>query len=159
MGLDITFYENVQWVGKRGEDDDEYYDRGEIFLYPTFTKQADGLDEGLYTESGQSGGFRAGSYGGYSHFREQLCMMVHTVATKVVWSNLEEYRDKPFFSLINFSDCEGFIGPKTSAELASYFVIWDEFAKEALDEYCYEVYSLFKNAFETAADSGVVQFC
>ena len=37
--------------------------------------------------------------------------------------------DIPFVELLNFSDCEGFIGPKTSAKLHADFLEWDEKAK------------------------------
>ena len=37
-----------------------------------------------------------------------------------------ERTDGPFWELINFSDCEGVIGPKTSAKLAGDFAAFQE---------------------------------
>ncbi len=68
-----------------------------------------------------------------------------------------------FRELIHFSDCEGFIGPKTSAKLAADFAAWRDSAAAMaaqIDQgrWHLEKYNEWARAFETAAKGGVVKF-
>ena len=69
--------------------------------------------------------------------------------------------DIPFVELLHFSDCDGFIGPKTSAKLHSDFLEWDENAKnfDSQNSYFYEKYQEWTEAFKVASDGGCVIFC
>ena len=69
--------------------------------------------------------------------------------------------DIPFVELLNFSDCEGFIGPKTSAKLHADFLEWDKKAKnfDSQNSYFYETYKEWTEAFKVASDGGCVIFC
>ena len=81
------------------------------------------------------------------------------VVPKELWTlspDDEAARATPFYELINFSDCEGFIGPKTSAKLAKDFAAWQEKAGER--GWFSEKYAQWRAAFELAANGGVVQF-
>ena len=64
-----------------------------------------------------------------------------------------------FEELIHFSDCEGTIGPKTSAKLAKDFADWrDRAEKHTPEEYFFAKYCDFQKAFEIAARGGAVKF-
>lgn len=97
--------------------------------------------------------------------------------------------DVPFLELIHFSDCEGIIGPKTSAKLYKDFEKYRDkfkkeskertrkenedqygdllktFGKERLEKFLARenqailIYDDFMSAFETASNNGVVLFC
>lgn len=84
--------------------------------------------------------------------------MVFGVPPQVVWQNPMGYAGRPFYELIDFSDCEGVIGPEVSAKLAKDFADWDEQAKRTLDDYDYEMYSNWHKAFKIASDGGAVIF-
>jgi hypothetical protein len=165
VGLDITAYETVERIGDEfdPEKEDEYYDAGKEYFslylaHESFADHADDITPGAFTSNDEAMGFRAGSYGGYNHWREWLSERALGVSPEQVWHNLDKYRDKPFFELIHFSDCEGFIGPKTSAKLAKDFAEHAEQIKEEQDEYNCAKYDLWQSAFELAADTGVVKF-
>lgn len=136
-------------------------------------KRADGL-EGLYQHSGSMDGFRAGSYSGYNQFRQQLAefLLTHVLDVEFdeepdhhIWNNAEKFRGKPFYELIDFSDCEGTIGPETSAKLAEdfeeheeEFKEWAEKSIEEHSDYYIEKYEAWKDAFRLASDTGAVVF-
>ena len=119
--------------------------------------QFEGLKEGVYRVS-NSMGFRAGSYSGYNRWREELCQFALKVEPSEVWNNLEKYEGAPFVELINFSDCEGVIGPVVSTKLAADFKLrWTDFSAEA-DEWNASKYNDWMSAFELASDNGFVDF-
>lgn len=174
MGLDISVYQKVNFVTSKDElllleagvtetEIDSYYDRYVwIYVNPSFAKQADGLKTGFYTGN-YVNGFRAGSYSGYGYFREKLSRLALDVEPAQVWNNPDNFVDKPFVDLINFSDCEGVIGPETSARLFRDFERHLEraktFPKENEYDFFLNTYLSFMNAFELASkDNGVVRF-
>lgn len=63
----------------------------------------------------------------------------------------------PFSELINFSDCEGAIGPLTSLKLAGDFAQFDDRARLVGSEF-YEYYVKWRAAFEHASQNGAVYF-
>lgn len=186
MGLDITAHSNLRFSD---DQDEENYDLIRIWNNSHFPDHCE-LEQGNWEETSEtnSHSFRAGSYSGYGQFRKILAMCTLGATSVDVWANEEEYVNKPFFELINFSDCEGCIGPRVSAELYQDFVDNRErfirnlkqeidFTKETenplalepefiLDlelsdmdiEYYIEKYDDFLLAFELAKENGVVQF-
>lgn len=166
MGLDITAYRTAtlhkaitlkEWNAGACE---EYDDGNREFLYsdhPSRT-QHDGMPEGVYDVS-DGFGFRAGSYGGYNQWRAWLASVIGKTDQEI-WDRPEP---GPFVELIHFSDCEGFMGPKTSAKLAKDFAEWRDravvHASAAQNaEWLVKKYDDWAKAFALAADSGVVKF-
>lgn len=153
MGLDITYHAHMQPADAGASGDD--YDHFHAYVNPAFPEVADGIvDEQLYRGI-ESGGFRAGSYGGYNVWRDQLAVLAGYESAKAVWANPEP---GPFVELINFSDCEGIIGPRTSAKLAADFAAFQKKADAHEDDWFRSRYAEWRKAFETAADSGCVEF-
>ena len=112
--------------------------------------------------------FRAGSYSGYNWWREQLCRFALEVDPGRVWEDPDAFSGKPFVELINFSDAEGAIGPRTAAKLARDFQHhaarrgeWAERHLANPDERTYFVgsYADWQHGFELAAQDGVLIFC
>lgn len=101
-------------------------------------------------------GLRAGSYGGYNRWREWLA--------EGVGHNIDEVHkgiitEGPFVELINFSDCEGYIGPIVAAKLHADFVAHRaKFTGNVDDGWFPEAYDKWMQAFEIAADGGLVSF-
>lgn len=165
MGLDITAYERVVWNRACTPDEDVDYDydtQTHIYFSPHFEDRALPLKEGIYDIEGESMGFRAGSYSGYNWWRSKLAELVGTT-DQDIWGGKEPVA---FGELINFSDCEGTIGPEVSRKLAKDFEDWSDraeaFAKDALKsfdgEYWLQRYNEWKNAFKLASGEGAVQF-
>lgn len=179
MGLDISYVSKINFE-KRREPDFEEMDQNGVFLYPndSFLDQSEGIQSGEYISEGVQGSFRAGSYSGYGSWRKTLAELIgweienlwRHVGTLVqrnenlndVLNENDDFKvDIPFVELLNFSDCEGFIGPKTSVKLYLDFLEWDERAKnfDSQNSYFYEKYQEWTEAFKVASDGGCVIFC
>ena len=159
MGLDISYYETITPADcTREQVEDEYERYIHWYTVEGFESRLDGI-EGEYMEvSGQRGGFRAGSYGGYNHWRNLLAQVIHDKDAEYFWSTSP--CDGPFYELINFADNEGCIGPKTCAKLAKDFEDYGEkFASDPrVDDWDRQKYMDWCRAFQCAANTGCVEF-
>lgn len=162
MGLDISYYDDLthdaNLVLNEDGEPDNYDDYVSIYVNEDFPGRADDLVDGWY--KGEClGSFRGGSYGGYNQWRMQLCMAALGVAPNAIWEGT--VTEGPFIELVNFSDCEGTIGPKTSAKLAKDFADWEDKIGAMVDgdeEYFMTKFRDWKAAFEAAAKNGAVCF-
>ena len=166
MGLDITAYKNITLVGK-ADTFEEYIEKHVynscIYAASSFDEYFKGWMEGL-TLNGiyryeDSFGFRAGSYSGYNWWRKWLCQAVLNVSPEAIWNSPEDYTEKPFFRLINFSDCEGIIGPVHSGKLYKDFQEHSKIIEdENYPEGCRKLYTQWMKGFEYASQNGLVEF-
>lgn len=175
MGLDITAYSKLKHVGKHEKDPDRnegepggvddwcYYENHvQAVAYDSFPQSFRGipilgekvgsdyrfLDGGCYevTDETQTHGFRAGSYGGYNGWRQNLQDQFNPSCEP----------DAPFYELIWFADNEGCIGPDAARDLLADF-------REHEGNYnpfyvANDTYSDWMRACELAADGGVIRF-
>jgi hypothetical protein len=161
MGLDIHASSKV--VKANNADEANYF----IRRGPNHVDQAQDLQVGEYSESpeSRSHGFRAGSYSGYNQFRRGISQIILGKMPEEIWGNETSYMGKPFFELINFSDCEGHFGPLVSKKLHKDFVDnRDKYIAEIAPlnpypGYYEKVYDDFMLGFEIASDEGILQFC
>lgn len=176
MGLDITAYRKITKLDAVFDSDGEPIDpttREPIeyamraYINNDFPKQADKIEDRAIYDAADSFGFRAGSYGGYNHWRDQLAKLAgyplgqHEQYGKVYDSYCVECwngKTGPFSELINFSDCEGVIGPETAAKLAKDFAVFQDAADKTDEHFFKENYNAWRKAFEMAADAGAVSF-
>jgi hypothetical protein len=146
MGLDITAYSRMERVDCDSRDC-ELDGHVNPYINPDFPEQANGVS-GCYrkTPASKEHGFRAGSYGGYNWWRDELAQMVSGLSA--------------FSEMIMFSDCEGTIGPNTSRKLAADFGIFQELADARKDDDTMFTakYQEWRKAFEIAQDGGFVRF-
>lgn len=171
MGLDIRVYQGIKPLPDHPFTDD-CRELEHVRPYSEFEHSMVGIpyevEDGrtaratsCYEPTGESFGFRAGSYSGYSLWREALSQAALGVVANDVWENIEEYSGKPFFELIHFSDCEGMIGAVCARKLAFDFETFDP-EKLRLnpggftDDQYIEVYRDFQRAFRLAGDGGGV---
>jgi hypothetical protein len=160
MGLDITAYSKLMATN----DPDADYIGSQS---PEFAARADGLAEGRYAAA-KTIHFRAGSYSGYNEWREMLAELAgypkrwhepgYKAGREMHAQGAWEAPSGPFWELINFSDCEGYIGPKTSAKLAQDFADFQAKADEVPDDWFRNRYAEWRKAFELARDDGAVDF-
>lgn len=170
MGLDITAYKSIVPAPDAVVDED-----GNPVDYPKFVRvrsetinivekiwpgRSAGLAPAIYS-FGESFYFRAGSYSGYSWWRNALSQAVLGKNASDAWHSDER---GPCVELINFSDCEGVIGPKVCAKLKTDFVMNLQRAFEYATrmtrddrEYFMRAYMDWTWAFEFAADDGFVE--
>jgi hypothetical protein len=176
MGLDITAYRQIsKMTGVRYEDGEvldeatgEYADCDLVaFVNKSFPGRNDNVEDGQAYRSEERFGFRAGAYSSYNRWRDELARIsgwplgsYHQYGKD--WDSYAasawEATSGPFWEMINFSDCEGVIGPETSKKLAADFAAFDAAAKTVPEPRFYEVYSEFRKAFEMASDDGAVRF-
>jgi hypothetical protein len=171
MGLDISAYRQLtpapaDWFDDEGEPLREHWDDSvRIYRNPDFPGRDAGLSETDRYTFADKMGFRAGSYGGYSEWRNWLAKLaaypVVTDEPACHQHSAGAWRASggPFWEMIDFSDCEGVIGPIVAAKLAADFAAFDDAAKAAdPDDWFYDRYKLWCQAFEMAADGGAVEF-
>jgi hypothetical protein len=175
MGLDITAGSRIVFVEAYDDPmvfEDKYYSfkPGEVLPYVSLYPNEDfpgreapldfmGRKFACYRVNGETMGFRAGSYGGYNDWREQLCQLVNHVTPRQIWDNRDDPKVQamPFYPLIDFSDCEGVIGSIAAARLASDFESYQARA-ERQDEYFVSKYREWRRACQLAADDGFIKF-
>lgn len=152
MGLDIAGYKNIKAIQHDNENLDEDYFTFSVNNH--FPLRADGLNDELPYSYEEDFHFHAGSYGGYNQWRNELAMLVGWEGAQSAW----EADSGPCWELINFSDCEGVIGPITSKKLAEDFAKYQSVADAHHDERFKHLYSQWRKVFEMAADGGCVVF-
>lgn len=169
MGLDISAYRQLKKAPDAELDDDGYPRDWARFIH--FTEQgiasmeqqwpgrSEGVSPGVYSYA-ESLHFRAGSYGGYNHWRDWLARLAGWKSDRGCWDDPKA--GGPFFELINFSDAEGIIGPVVAAKLAKDFAEHQQKAESVSSgedgEYYIKKYNEWRKAFEMAADGGAVDF-
>lgn len=186
MGLDITAYKNLKLLPNAVYDENtgDVVDKTtrecpKNWYMPSrnheaHASRADGLN-GIFSYEDFMG-FRAGSYSGYGMWREELAKLAgwpaipHDTSFFSSTPRIEnkhapsawEAEEGPFWELINFSDCEGTIGPVTSAKLAKDFESHQHLVdgltlgSDEDTEWFRERYADWRAAFEMAAMSGAV---
>lgn len=163
MGLDVSAYSYLEFVRPLGGGDDEDEDLVRIYGVRGLPDRLDGQPQGYYRRLPESDDFyfSAGSYSGYNWWRAELSRFALKVEPGSVWGTGEQrFRGEPFVELINFSDCEGAIGPETSRKLAADFEAWHERAvahSEKLGgQFWLPYFENWRKAFALAAGSGFV---
>lgn len=170
MGLDIRVLKNCKFVAEQVED--EQFENGDLtgLFNKDFPDRSKGMQDGYY-EAEYDHSFRAGSYSGYSTWRRALCEHFLGVQPQVVWNNPDDYKDKPFFELIMFSDCEGYLSTEVCKKLSNDFEsnrdklptpIGTEVAEISYGtpDHLIARYNSFAKGLKIAAENnGVLDFC
>tara|TARA_A100001037_G_scaffold79513_1_gene71528 strand:+ start:20921 stop:21415 length:495 start_codon:yes stop_codon:yes gene_type:complete len=163
MGLDIISISNIE----KSNDDNGFY-IGKITEKNKYSHNHK-YEEGWY-ESGvdsETFDFRAGSYSSYGQFRQILSKSILGCSAEVVWMKEKEYKGSAFFELINFSDCEGYIGPETSEKLYMDFLLnakkFVTYVHKNIDDkesrsYFITLYDQWAKACQNASSSGILIF-
>ena len=162
MGLDVFAISRIKKVN---EEDSE------LNVWLDEFKRTGSLEPGSYDRTDESveHHFGAGSYGTYNGFRNILARAIYGVSAQTIWEHADSYEGRPFFEMIEFSDCSGCIGPEVSEKLYNDFVTH----RKTLIKYCLDnfisddesydwimgTYDNFTKAFEISRDNGLVQFC
>ncbi len=151
MGLDITGYEDIKATGKTFNiEEDEY-------ISVSDWKQSNmKYIEEQQIEYKETHCFRAGSYGGYNSFRNNLCTLANNITVEELWKTEDE--SLKFYWLINFSDCEGYIGTSYCKILYDEFVKYNDKIMSSLNDFDKVKYKDFKEAFRLGSNNGLVDF-
>jgi len=174
MGLDLTGYRQVAatlttvdwedaeaiaadrgWVNEWGEADTAYINPH----YPGYA-EVDGGPLLIIGPCSDKVRAHAGSYGGYNRRRNQISVALLGVEAEAVWADADKF-DHPIVSLVNFSDCEGVIGPKRCAAIAGVFAdprAMEKFFAAVGDDRDRGWWDDMRRVFEAGADGGLVSF-
>lgn len=169
MGLDVSAFKNILAVDpsmvlceEGGYPMDEHE---RFYKHPSYPEHYDGLVEGTYY-SGEHVSGPSMNYGYYNRWRDQLAKLAgYPIGhSDIGYGARETYcascwagTKGPFSEQINFSDCEGAIGPSVSLKLSQDYAAFDEQAKTMGEDF-YRGYTRFKNVFDAAASTGAVKF-
>jgi hypothetical protein len=173
MGLDIAAYSNLILVAPEVKKalsrvpEISMGDGPRIMKMTKISDRGEGsrcldMDAGDYygTESTEEFDFRAGSYSGYGLFRRLLSEIFLHSDPAEVWKTPKAYKGQPFYELVDFSDCEGVIGPEVSSKLHSDFVEGRaQFFEECEDEWYRQKYDDWTKALSISKENGALIFC
>lgn len=110
----------------------------------------------------ESYGWRAGSYSGYSTWRDWLAKFGGWTSAKDCWES--DRTSGPFYELICFSDCEGILGQVVCEKLLKDFRAYNQMAIAEIAanssniEYYAGLYAEWIKGLEMAADGGCLAF-
>lgn len=149
MGLDISAYSKLEPV------DGDTGNSVRFSVESCFASRADGVRPGVDYAFRNEFHFRAGSYGIYNDWRDQLARLAGYLAASDTWG--DSVPCGPFWELLNFSDCMGTIGPYTSGKLFRHFEMYADQAEKIGGDF-YGAYLNWLAAFRLAADGGAVSF-
>jgi hypothetical protein len=184
MGLDVHYYSNIRKAKIDDEDEDDLYNHNLYTQDNTFHYQLGSLkrSSAYDTTPETTSGHISMGYGTYNNWRNQLAIIAGYGSANEVWNDtdfdpmttkfynlrylkLNKLKNpdfeikiiKPFYEIINFSDCEGVLGSEISKKLYQDFVAFEDNAKKQ-DEYFYIKYKEFKEAFRIASQNGAVLY-
>lgn len=166
MGLDVTAYSHLRPIGTHvvGHSWCEVEEHVVAYAYECFPQSfrgipvlgRDSLTEGprfVYggcferTAETEAHSFRAGSYGGYGAWREDLRTQF----------NPDHDPLGPFYELTYFADNEGTIGPEAAADLFEDFVTYWPLYRPPGPDYLQDTrYTDWMRAFELGREGGLV---
>lgn len=161
MGLDVTAYRMIAPAPEAELDEGGYPVEWDSYIRITpeliqlteqnFPGRTQGLAPGVFGFV-EAMDLRAGSYGGYSLWRDWLAKLVGFQSATDYWKRADS--TSPFWELINFSDCEGYLGPVACAALV------EDFARFTPDGNVYEnaKYQEWAQAVAIGADGGFLLF-
>jgi hypothetical protein len=166
MGLDIVAFEHARLVASCNRARVKHQGHVVTWADIDMERSLRGLEGNrCYAVAGERLGFRAGSYIHFMEWRQALSRRALGVSAQTVWDD-RSWVAEPFYELLNFSDCEGTIGPEAAADLAVDFAalrakISAQPAKDAeFETWFMDSYDKFQRAFELAAGgNGLVLFC
>ncbi len=166
MGLDIAAYKKLTKAPDAVLDADGWpvdynkYWRAHPasieFAEANWPGRAEGIEPGVIYAFADQFRFRAGSYGGYNAWRDELARFIGRRSAKEFWDSGSP--SGSFSELIDFADNEGVIGPVVAAKLAKDFADNQTRADAFSDAYWRDRYGDWRKAFTMAADNGAVDF-
>lgn len=150
MGLDITAYKDIKIIENK---EPEYYFSSSDFPQSNMPNLE---DKEIQIDFKEEFDFRAGSYSGYNLFRNELCISANNIKAEELWDLKDE--SLKFYWLINFTDCDGYIGTSYCSILYEEFCKYEEDVKLKLNDYFHQTYDNFKESFRLGRDNGLVSF-
>ena len=178
MGLDITWYRGLTESPDEPREEDgeikDYDNAVQFYIHDkpeSWTAYAGNLRGDIAYRFEESDGFRAGSYGGFSRFRDILAGIggFKDMPIEKVSFATERYvgdvTGLPFYEMVCFTDCEGTLGADVCANLAKDFEAMRPKFIDAIQvfdgatrDYYEGRYNDWTNAFKQASDRGAVRY-
>ena len=126
MGLDVSFFKDLKFIGTEGEEEHGFV---RIWNMDHFKDRNEPLKFGYYSGTLISS-FNAGSYYGYNAWRAELCKKILGTYPTEVWKHPKAYKEFPFYYLIDFVDNDGTIAgdafKKLQKDFKNHDVIFDD---------------------------------
>jgi hypothetical protein len=151
MGLNVCVFSSL--TRANDQDPDNFDFETQFYAHPASVEDAEkyfpGRSEGVEIDVVYDFGTKHEldfGYGEYNDWRDALSSLAQSLP-----------RSDAFHELIEFPDNEGVIGPVVSRKLAGDFAEFENRAKTKSPDFV-RTYLQWKKAFETAANSGAVQF-
>jgi hypothetical protein len=175
MGLDVTAFQEMKLINACRNEDGEIIDPEtgkevesavEIWDNTDFPGRAAPLHSKCVYSYEEAMAVPGQGYGGFSNWRETLAKISGWPLTEYEsWGAIKKWHsagawaatEGPFWELINFSDCEGFIGTDACKKLCADFAQYKEAASKE-DGNFYTRYLQWHEAVIFASANGALQF-
>lgn len=175
MGLDVSAVKNAVLVDDPKVSEAEYLD---YIFGGHFPRRLGSLIDGAYYDGDPADSHYRNGYGRHGLFREKLAELAGydaKISPKPNYSDPDfmnkhyghthpfsmaawEAGEGPFFELIMFSDCEGFIGPEVCQKLAEDFQRFSDKVNLSDDDWLKGSFFDLRAVFEDGAQGGYVKF-
>lgn len=161
MGLDVTAYGRLRKADR--QEPEAEYDLPcavRIYVEPSFRERCQDLEDRVVYECATECEGPSMAYSFYNRWRDRLAQIAGYGSAADVWNN--KATTGRFVELIDFSDCEGCIGPTVCRKLAQDFGAFqqsvDLLPATIENDRFKEIYRKFRRAFELASNGGCVKF-
>ena len=162
--IDFEFRELLEETVETFYINPEFYDQ-----CSNYTIEGQNTIEYIRMEESMEIEFKAGSYRGYNEWRRQLCEFANDgLDIADLWDNFDKYKDAPFASMLNFSDCEGALDYLACEGLLKDFIDNKDVITEKVKahtrmgemdkDHWIEIYDSFTQAMSCASNEGVMIF-
>jgi len=152
MGLNIAGYSNIRNIEKFDVNGDWrtclFSDGYEQSNMP----ETEGYIKFDYDESKDI----SFSYSTYDSFRNSLSLKSNGMTEEELWNS--NNKNLKFYYIINFSDCEGYIGTSYCKILYDEFTKYEEDIIPLFDNYYKGIYLNLKEIFRLGSNNGFVDF-
>lgn len=155
MGLDISFYASVKVDPNPPADTDE---QRIVSNNDSFAARAAPFKEGdHFTTDGTTARYSS-AYSSYSRVRDILCRKILGMPAEDLWKDKVK-RDEPGFAeMVNFTDCDGFMGPEACARVSAALATLPEDWIAAQEDWDQQCIRRLVAGFAVAANGGCAEY-
>lgn len=151
MGLDVSVYRNLRKPTVE-ETENEEWDVSTHVDHPSWKYKMNNFEADSYYMADRIDGADVRySYSSHSFFRNELCRITNW---EMDFDNCEELKDKPFYEMINFTDCDGCLDWEIASILYKNFCDHEETARKEFNNRWFGKYQDWKNVFKEGKEVG-----
>lgn len=155
MGLDISFCASVKVDPNPPVDHDALR---VVQNHDSFVARAAPFKDGDHFTTDGAKARYSSAYSSYNRIRDILCRKILGISAEELWADKAK-RDEPGFAeMVNFTDCDGFIGPEPCARISAALATLPEDWIAAQEEWDATCIRRLRDGFAVAANGGCAEY-